>query len=231
MSVLQEKLDLLLDKYAVPAKATLSENGDAVTVDGSTFALLPWRHERRFIELKKVCENSVGQISHVKFMSINPKDVPLDALIRRELDTAEYVCSLKVTGIFKVQNGPACSVICMTDKQAVITLELAATLPVGAAVIDKHEIITDRGTACDRNVDSQTPLSSVYVFGEKNEEYTDVDFELYGLSIREISIVRQAFDVAKDPALGKANNAMADRLALLVRQAAESEKRCENVIL
>ena len=231
MEKLQEKLDFLLEKYAVSTKATIAEDGSEVTVNGKKFALLPWRNERRFIELKKICENTVGQISHVKIMSINPKTVPLDAVIRRELDTAEYICGLQVTEIFKTQNGPTCSVICMTDKQAVITLELASTLPEGAAVIDKHEIITDRGTACDRNVDSQTPLSSVYVYGEKNEEFTDVDFELYGLSIGEIAAVRQAFDVAKDPALGEGNNARASRLALLLRKAEESAQRCENVIL
>ena len=96
-------------------------------------------------------------------------------------------------------------------------------------MIDKHEIITDRGTACDRNVDSQTPLSSVYVYGAQNEEYTDVDFELYGLSIREISIVRQAFDIAKDKTLGERNNAQAKRLAALVQKAEESAARCENL--
>lgn len=226
---LQQKLDFLLEKYAVPAKAVLAADARSVTVNGSAYALLPWRHERRLIELKKICDGTVGAISHIKIMSINPKDVPLDEVIHRELDTAEYVGGLKITEIFKAQNGPACSVICMTDKQAVVTLELACTLPEGATVIDKHEIITDRGTACDRNVDSQTPLSSVYVYGAQNEEYTDVDFELYGLSIREISIVRQAFEIAKDKTLGERNNAQAKRLAALVQKAEESAARCENL--
>lgn len=231
MNKLQEKLDFLLDKYAVSSKAIIADDNSSVTVNGTKYALLPWRNERRFIELKKICENTVGQISHFKIMSLNPKTVDLDYIIKRELDTAEYISGLKVTEIFKAQNGNTCSVMCMTDKKAVFTLELDATLPEKAEVIDKHEIITDRGTACDRNVDSQTPLSSVYVYGEKHEEYTDVDFELYGLSIYEISVVRQAFDVAKNISVGENNNVVNDRLNVLLEKAELSAKTCENVIL
>ena len=231
MNKLQEKLDFLLDKYAVSGKAIIADDNSAVTVNGKKYALLPWRNERRFIELKKICENTVGQISHFKIMSLNPKTVDLNYIVKRELDTAEYISGLKVTEIFKAQNGNTCSVMCMTDKKAVFTLELDATLPEKAEVIDKHEIITDRGTACDRNVDSQTPLSSVYVYGEKHEEYTDVDFELYGLSIYEISVVRQAFDIAKNVKIGENNNVVNDRLNVLLEKAELSAKTCENVIL
>ena len=231
MNKLQEKLDFLLDKYAVGKTAVLSLDCASVTVNGKKYALLPWRNERRLIELKKICENTVGEISHFKIMSINPETVGLESVIKREIDTAEYVSGLKITEIFEAKNGDTCSVICMTDKKAVITLELASTLPAGSEVIDKHEIITDRGTACDRNVDSQTPLSSVYVYGKKHEEFTDVDFELYGLSIYEISVVRQAFDVAKDESVGEKNNAAAERLSVLLEKAKLSEKTCENIVL
>ncbi len=231
MSILQEKLNYLLEKYAVGGEVVLADDNSSVTVDGKKYALLPWRNERRFIELKKIVDTTVGNISHFKIMSLNPKNVDLQHIIKRELDTAEFISGLKVTEIFEAKNGNTCSVMCMTDKKAVFTLELDATLEEGLEVIDKHEIITDRGTACDRNVDSQTPLSSVYVYGKKHEEYTDVDFELYGLSIYEISVVRQAFDVAKNISLGEANNEANARLDMLVEKAALSEKNCENVMI
>ncbi len=231
MNVLQEKLKYLLQKYAVGANAVLADDNSSVTVDGKEYALLPWRHERRFIELKKIVDTTVGNISHFKIMSLNPKNIDLQYIIKRELDTAEFISGLKVTEIFEARNGNTCSVICMTDKKAVFTLELDATLEEGLEIVDKHEIITDRGTACDRNVDSQTPLSSVYVYGKKYEEYTDVDFELYGLSIYEISVVRQAFDIAKNTALGEGNNAANARLDMLLQKAALSEKNCENVVV
>ncbi len=231
MNKLQEKLNFLLDKYAVNSTASLSCDNQWVEVNGKKYALLPWRNERRFIELKKIVDTTVGNISHFKIMSLNPKTVDLQYIAKRELDTAEYISGCTITEIFEAKNGNTCSIICMTDKKAVFTLELDATLEEGLDVVDKHEIITDRGTACDRNVDSQTPLSSVYVYGKTHEEYTDVDFELYGLSIYEISVVRQAFDIAKNEQLGAANNEANARLETLLAKAAESEKNCVNVIL
>ncbi len=229
MSILQEKLNFLLDKYAVNCRAVLANDNNSVQIDGKTYALLPWRNERRFVELKKIVDTTVGNISHFKIMSINPETAELNYIIKRELDTAEFISGLKITEIFEAENNNTASVICMTDSGAVFTLELSATLPAGSEVIDKHEIITDRGTACDRNVDSQTPLSSVYVYGKTHEEYTDVDFELYGLSIYEISVVRQAFDIAKCKAVGDELSSADARLEKLLCAASNSEKNCENV--
>ena len=231
MNKLQEKLNFLLEKYAVKSDAVLSDDNKNVAVNGKKYALLPWRNERRFIELKKIAETTVGEISHFKIMSLNPESVALDDILKRELDTAEFIGGLQVTEIFKTQNGETCSVLCMTDKKALITIELGATLPKEAEVIDKHEIITDRGTACDRNVDSQTPLSSIYVYGTTHKEFTDVDFELYGLSIYEISVVRQVFDVAKNEEIGKRLNEASERLDSILKKAALSEKNCINVKL
>ncbi len=229
MSILQTKLDFLLEKYAVDVKAVIADDNARVTVDGESYALLPWRLERRFIELRKIVDTTVGAISHFKTMTLNPKGISLDYILKREMDTAEFVGGLKITEIFEAKNENTASVICATDKGAVITLELDATLPEGCEVIDKHEMITDRGTACDRVVDSQTPLASVYVYGKEKREYTDVDFELYGLSVYEISVVRSAFEIAKNKALGEANNAIDARLEMLLAEAAESEAKCENI--
>ncbi len=232
MNKLQEKLDFLLEKYAVKNKAVLAEDNQSVSVDGKEYKLLPWRNERRYIELKKIVDsNTVGILSHFKIMSLNPNSACLNDVIKREIDVAEYISGATITEVFMAKNGGTCSVICMTDKKAVFTLELGATLKSGAEVIDKHELITDRGTACDRVIDSQTPLYSVYVYGEENKEFIDVDFELYGLSIYEISVVRQAFDVAKDVALGEKFNQIDGRLNDILKKAEYSETKCENVCL
>ncbi len=229
MNILQKKLDFLLDKYAVDSKAILSADNKTVEVNGRSYALLPWRYERRFIELKKIVDTTVGNISHFKIMSINPSTSDLNYIVKRELDIAEYVSSLKITEVFKAENDDVASVICMTESGAVFTLEIAANLDKDCEVIDKHEIITDRGTACDRAVDSQTPLYSVYVYGKKREEYTDVDFELYGLSVYEISVVRAALDIAKNIKLGEENDITNARLDMLAEKAAESARLCENI--
>ena len=61
MNKLQEKLDFLLDKYAVNVKAVIADDNSAVTVNGKDYALLPWRNERRFIELKKSARTRSGK--------------------------------------------------------------------------------------------------------------------------------------------------------------------------
>ena len=54
--MLQEKLQLLLDKYAVAASAKLCEkDGEpAVEIDGTVYPILAHRFERRFTELRKM---------------------------------------------------------------------------------------------------------------------------------------------------------------------------------
>lgn len=228
MDKLQEKLDFLLDKYAVSQKAVLEK--DTVWVDGKAFALLPWRQERRFTELRQMVKSgTVGAISHFKIMSLNPRTTSLEAVIRRELDTARFIGGFEITEVFAVQNGGTASVLAQSDTGAVVTLELDTTLPEGSRVIDKHEIITTRGTACDRAMDSQTPLSSLYVYGADAAEYTDVDFELYGLLPEEVAQVRQAFEIAKYPKTGEENNREAARLAVLLARTLESAGNGRNL--
>ena len=76
---------------------------------------------------------------------------------------------------------------------------LATTLKPTDNVIDKHEIIAQKGVICDRAVDTQVPQSSIYIFGSdgNRETYTDVDAELFGLNVLDCARVRAAFEIAK----------------------------------
>ncbi|MBR1867893.1 MAG: hypothetical protein IJ800_04870 [Clostridia bacterium] len=229
MSKLQKYLDFLIEKYEVETKGILSDDGKKVSVDGKEYPLLPWRNERRFIELKKICETTVGEISHFKIMSVNSKSISLSDVIKKEIDLVEYIGASKITKVFEAKNGETCSIICETEKGWVATLELACSLPSKTKTVDKHEIITDRGTACDRGVDSQTPLYSTYVYGGEEKTFTDVDFELYGLTAEEISVVRQAFEITKNGKIGEENIQSDARLEKLLNCIEKSEKTCEDV--
>lgn len=96
-----------------------------------------------------------------------------------------------------MENDTVLNAIATTQDQIVCTIEISATLKTGETPKDKHEIISQRGNACDVIVDAQLKQDSVYVFGSENKKYTDVDFELYGLSIEEIAVVRAAFSIAQ----------------------------------
>ena len=83
-----------------------------------------------------------------------------------------------------------------------VSIECSSALPRNTSPLDRHEIISRRGIAGDRVVDTQVPQSSIYLFRNGEEtRYTDVDSELYGLENKEIWIVRAAFAVLRTPSL------------------------------
>ncbi len=224
-----EKLKMLLEKYDVPVRAEM-KGTEAVRIDGREYPLLPHRFERRFTEMRKLLhDGTTGGISAVRCGYIAPADVPLSALIGRELDLCRFLTGYEIVGVTAfIRDGRAAALIAETDGGAVCPIEAANTLPAGAAPIDKHEVITARGLVCDRVVDTQIPQQSVYLYGETNEAYTDVDFELYGLTASEAAAVRCAFALAKDESLRMEmleNKAVLDRLTACAVQSAKDGRK------
>ena len=212
---LQKKLSMLLEKYDVKAAGNLNENGE-LTINGETIPTFPWRQERRFLELKKLVQGGtlVG-VSVMRTFRIVEKGSDLLSELEREADLCEFILGQKLFSVAAVQSGDALNVIAKTDNGVVCTLEIAATLKKGEKIKDKHEIISRRGIACDVVVDAQLRQESIYVFGEKEDAYTDVDFELYPLSAEDASRVRAAFDVIKTGAFEemKAQKKRLDKIA------------------
>lgn len=196
MNKLQEKLDFLLEKYSVDVKAVLKDD-KMVVIDGKEIPTLPHRSERRFLELKNIVNGGtlVG-VSVMRVARIVEKGLDIYQELYRELDICEYVLKRKIKSIMVMDNDNALNAIATTGDGVVCTIEISATLKKGEIVKDKHEIISERGIACDVVVDAQLKQDSIYVFGGENKKYTDVDFELYGLSTEEIAVVRAAFAVA-----------------------------------
>lgn len=95
--------------------------------------------------------------------------------------------------------------------------------------VDKHEIITDNGVACDRVVDTQIPQSSIYVFGKNHAAYCDTDAELYGYSEIAVNIIRNAFNIAKNPDVQKAHIEKWSHIQKVVKAARKSRETMENV--
>ena len=196
MEKLQQKLDMLLTKYSIDKKVKLIDPNYA-EMDGSKVALLPWRTERRFVELRAcVSCGTLGTVSVIRVANTTTKGRGLWALLAREADICRYVTDSDIVSVMVFENGNALNAVLGLANGAVCTVELAATLKEGERPVDKHEIASTRGSACDKVVDTQHMQSSIYVLGDEHEEYTDVDFELYGLRIDEIATVRAAFAAA-----------------------------------
>lgn len=230
MNILQEKLDFLIQKYSVDVKAELKD-AKSVMIDGHDVPLLSHRSERRFIELKNIANNGtlVG-VSVMRTARIIKKGSDIYEALYRELDLCQYILGRNIKSIMVMENENTLNAIAKTDDDIVCTIEIGATLKKGDTPIDKHEIIAQHGIACDVVVDAQLKQDSIYIFGENNKKYTDVDFELYGLSIDEIAIVRAAFSIAQN----KNYSEMIDtdkNLCKLVEMAKKSAKSGEREVM
>lgn len=197
MDILQEKLNYLLDKYSVETKAILKD-GKVAVIDGVDTPILSHRLERRFTELKNIVQGGtlVG-ISVMRVARIVEKGTDIYEALYRELDLCQFVLGRKIVAVTAMQNDNTLNVIATAEGGVVCTIEISATLEKGEIPKDKHEIISQRGIACDIVVDAQLKQDSIYVFGKENKKFTDVDFELYGLSIEDIAVVRSAFTIAQ----------------------------------
>ena len=231
---MKKGLEFLLDKYAVDKKVEILNRKEAM-IDGVKCTLLPWRQERRIMELSNLSQNKAASggiqgVSVMRVAHITNKKNDLMEVLERELDICEYVIGTKAKEIFAVGDTKNVLNIIMTlENDVVCTIELSATLAKGQKDIDKHEIIAEKGVACDRLVDSQMPNSSIYAFmGNDALEYQDVDAELYGLSIDDVAIVRQCFDMAQK---GYNLNDQYAHLQVLKNAVITSLKDAVNVIL
>ena len=158
---MQQRLNMLLNKYSVSESVTLTENRTAV-INGNDIPLLPWRYERRFEELKKLVDSkTVDGISVFRIISIGRKTDCLRALLTREIDIARFVLGTEVSEVFAIGNGAALNVSLKMANGVICTIELATTLPEDEERISKHEVITARGIACDMIFTDDFVINSV----------------------------------------------------------------------
>lgn len=221
---MNEALQRLREKYAVKANGELVKSGkgscgaaaELKMADGTVVKLLPWRKERRFVELKKLVDDKILEgVSTLRFAYFSSEKTVKQELYR-ELDLAAYLGESGVKSIFATLNDGTANLIVKLFDGKSCCIECSSVLPAGTEEIDRHEIIARRGVASDRVVDTQVPQASIYKYTEAGEErFTDTDTELFGFDQEEILLIRAAYAVLCDKKLIKAWNG-AD--ALLNRQ-------------
>ncbi|MDD4103157.1 MAG: hypothetical protein PHU80_11085 [Kiritimatiellae bacterium] len=232
VSGMNAALRRLCDKYGVPMSGQLAADTGAAGVrleraEGPV-PMLPWRVERRFVEIKKSIDaGTLEDVSTLRF-AVMRGGARLEHLLYREFDLCEWMAGSSIRKAFAaVSGGKVANVIVTFANGMSASVECSAALPEGAAEIDRHEIIARRGVACDRLVDSQVPQSSIYIFtAEGSKTFTDTDAELFGFSDAEIWAVRAAFAVLKERTLAEAWRGADRRLAEMVgKTLAQAEQR------
>ena len=167
MENLNKGLAFLLNKYSVEKEAFLKSR-DIAVIDGVEVPLLAERAERRFIELKNIVTGgTLVNVSVMRVARIIEKGSDIYKALYRELDICQFVLERKIATIMVMQNDNVLNAIAKTEDDIVCTIEISATLKKGEKPIDKHEIISERGIACDTVVDAQLKQDSIYVFGEE----------------------------------------------------------------
>jgi hypothetical protein len=247
---LQSALAGLAEKYGVKAKpgwrlcgALQGAGGEPCLLPGVAMVskacaagvvpLLSWRWERRFVELRRVVESgTVEPVLMARFScQTDGRLLPLEAILYRELDLAEWMLGSPAVSVMASMAGPIANVLVRLANGMLCGIEAGAGLPTGSVMLDRHELIARRGVASDRVVDTQVPQSSVYLYGADGvRQWTDTDSELYGLEPHEIDLVRAAFAFLGHPEQGDALRRQHERLVGLVRlvfESAQSRRRLD----
>ena len=197
--------------------------------DESTVPLLPWRGERRFVELKGLVDRkTVEPILTCRFACMSDgRKMPLPAILYREFDLAEWLVGSPIAYVYaSIHQQRAANVIVRLENGVVCSVEAATTLPDGSAMKDRHELIARRGVASDRVVDTQVEQSSVYAFTDSGTaEYTDTDAELFGLDADRVALVRSAYECLCRPDQSEQLRSRHKRLVGLVKLALESDRK------
>ena len=191
--------------------------------------LLPWRHEQRFLELRRLAAGkTITPVLMGRFACLTDgRELPLQAILYREFDLAEWIMGSAIVSLLaSFHKDAAANVILRLEDGAICSVEAGAMLPPGAAVQDRHELIARRGVASDRTVDTQIAQSSVYTWTTAGpQQYTDVDFELFGLDAGQASLVRAAYESLCQPQVQPDRRQTHGRLRRLVELAYESGRR------
>ena len=192
----EEGLKRLLDTYA-SAYPPYAFDGQTLTVGGEAVPLLPWRCERRFVEMKKLLsDGNLGGICSMRAMRTAGRDETLDEALGREIGVCLWLSGENAAQIFCVRNEGCANAILRFVGGATAIIEAACTLSPGAEPAERHEVITDHGMTTDMPIDTLIPQQSVYEYveGQPAAGYTDVDFELYGLTRDQAARARAAYD-------------------------------------
>ena len=196
--------------------------------------LLPWRVERRFVELKRIVDGrTIDPVLMARLACLSDGgSLPLPALLYREFDLLQWLTGRSIERLYATVAAGEANVIARLDDGAIASIEVGTPLPAGSPPEDRHELIARRGVASDRAVDTQVRQESVYVRSQGGcTGFTDVDAELFGLAPSEVAIVRAAFGALGQPESHDRLRRRHAHLAALVDAASESDRRRQRVMV
>ena len=160
------------------------EFAELLILGGKEIPLLFWRHEPRINSLHEYGSDLTDN-SALNVYSFVGSDTALDEHIFKELDLSEYILNSKIEKVTAFINGGACNLIAKTESGTLANLELGNTMAEGTQPQFSHRLVTKRGMASDRTVNSMTEPFGVTLFSSSDTRpfgFDDADHYLLGLT-------------------------------------------------
>ena len=156
---------------------------DRLVISDCRIPLLYHRFDPR---LKAICDyasEDTDSLSALNVYSFVGRDMSLDELLVRELDIAAYILHSEIESVTAYLNGSSANVIARMKSGTLANLELGATMAEGAINQCQHRLITSRGMASDRVVDTQTvsAMLNLYTSSGEHIEIDPGDRDVFGL--------------------------------------------------
>lgn len=205
---------------------------DQLCYQGKEIPVFYWRHEPKIMGLRIYGQKNVQENCTLNAYSFAGKDETIEELLFREMDLAEYILGAKVVKVTAVRNGDACNIIGVTELGTCVNLEIGTTMAPGSTNQCQHRLITKRGMANDRVVDTQVVQESVYVYDNRSTTpttYSDLDLYLYGLRTTDILKVSFAFSILTERQNVEELILQAKHLNQVVKAVQESVDNCTTV--
>ena len=222
---LHRHLEGLLAKYAVVASSEFRLRTDADEAEPGTTGLLPgwslcddqgndlsgesarpllpWRSERRFVELRNLVTGKTVEgpcLWRSRVLSA-PGRWTLFQAIYREVGLCQWVLGEPFVSVYVAAHSHrAANLVGRLASGIACGIEIVLTLPETASLQDRHEIIARRGVASDQVVDAILRPHSLYVMTQDGlQAHRDTDTELFGLTEDQAALVREAFEAIRRP--------------------------------
>ncbi len=158
---------------------------DFIEFDGKKYPVFSWRSEPQTASVAGSAKNRMGDSCSFKISGAVPKDFGLDRFIYRELDVAEWTLDSKIKHLTAFVNNNAANIIVRMENDKVAVLELAASLPAGAAEQVRHTAWGTVGMASDRVVSNKIRPQGVYYYNDVDPipaTFNDDLYYMYGLN-------------------------------------------------
>ena len=221
----REALESLLRKYDV--------NFSDADLD-MELPLQPWRSNRKYVELEKlVSSRTLEDPCLLRFCHISSDATPLEDLLYREFDLAEFITGHKIVALNAAfTDGCSGNVIIRLDNGVIGSVEVGNRLPSGGQEVDRHEIVARRGVGSDIAVDTQIPQQSIYLMTEDGDStFKDTDTELFGMDEKQIERIRARFALLAGQTAPEFHKAQDEHLKKAVAAALESNETQKKIVI